>query len=126
MSQRKINWRPDASYSGIGRNERYSSSKGFLQRFAQLGEDHGYPIFNSRECLVPNGKFTGSAVVFSYLVVAASNEPLRQLNLAVDSCKACDEVLPNVVTSDIDRVPLKDATKMEERRARSRQAGLAL
>lgn len=62
---------------------------------------------------------------FAHFVLAASHVALDQNEQAARAVKACQEVLPEVCLSDLDRVPLKDPQKMNELRSRLRKAGFS-
>jgi hypothetical protein len=55
--------------------------------------------------------------------LAASLVALGRHDRALGTVRACGEVLPDITVADLDRVPLKDAAKMEELRSRLREAG---
>jgi len=61
----------------------------------------------------------------AHFVLAASHQAIGQHDLAVRACQTCMGALPDLVLSDLDRVPLKDPAKMEQLRERLRQAGFS-
>ena len=60
---------------------------------------------------------------FSHFVLAASQIAMKQNKQASETVLACRSVIPNISVKDLARVPLKDATKMEELRGRLIKAG---
>lgn len=61
---------------------------------------------------------------FTHFILAASQVALNRHEQACKSVSACRDVLPNISVLDLERVPLKDAGKMDELRNRLRKAGL--
>jgi TolB-like protein/DNA-binding CsgD family transcriptional regulator/Tfp pilus assembly protein PilF len=62
---------------------------------------------------------------FAHFVLAASHVALGQAGQARADARACRAVLPGITVADADRMPLGEAGKMHEWRARLRAAGFA-
>lgn len=60
---------------------------------------------------------------YAHFVLAASHEAMGRHDQASEACRACLGVLPDIRLGDLDRVPLKDAEKMDEMRLRLSKAG---
>jgi tetratricopeptide (TPR) repeat protein len=60
---------------------------------------------------------------FGHFLLVASNAALGQHERAQEAVAACQIILPDLRARDLNRVPLKDATRMEEFRAHLLQAG---
>ena len=60
---------------------------------------------------------------FAHFVLAASHVALGQVAEAETVVRGCREVLPDSAITDVERVPLKDATQLEDFCARLRVAG---
>ncbi|SHL71548.1 TolB amino-terminal domain-containing protein [Roseovarius marisflavi] len=59
----------------------------------------------------------------AHFLLAASHDALGQHVEAQAAVQACKRVIPNIDIADLDRIPLYQATRMEELRARLRSAG---
>ena len=59
-----------------------------------------------------------------HFILAASHVQAGRLAEAQEAIRACLAVLPDITVADLERVPLKDADRMEEFRACLRRAGL--
>ena len=62
---------------------------------------------------------------FSHFVLSASYVALDRADLAIKTAMACRDNIPDISISDLDRMPLKESAKMDELRARLRQAGFS-
>lgn len=62
---------------------------------------------------------------FAHFVLAASHVALDHQEDAANAVKSCQDVLPEIGAKDLDRVPLKDAGKLNELRARLFRAGFS-
>ncbi|WP_299354337.1 LuxR C-terminal-related transcriptional regulator [uncultured Shimia sp.] len=62
---------------------------------------------------------------FAHFVLVASYEALDRQEDAANAVKHCQNVLPDTSIKDLDRVPLKDARKLNELRARLNKAGFS-
>ncbi len=62
---------------------------------------------------------------FAHFVLVARHVALDQHQQAAEAVKACQDALPNICISDLERVPLKDPEKMSELRERLRKAGFS-
>ena len=61
---------------------------------------------------------------FGHFLLAASHIRANRLEEAKAAVDRCREVLPDASVSQLDRIPLKDATEMERFRDSLRKAGL--
>jgi len=60
---------------------------------------------------------------FAHFVLAASHVAPERYELASKAVKAFHDALPSLCIPDLDRVPLKEAAKMDAFRNRLRKAG---
>ena len=60
---------------------------------------------------------------FAHFVLATSHVALKEIEQAKPVVRACNEILPDLAISDIERVPLKNPAQMNAFRAHRRVAG---
>lgn len=61
----------------------------------------------------------------AHFLLTASHVALGQTEQARDAAEACREVLPEIAVADVERMPIRDAAKMQEFRTRLCAAGFA-